>query len=756
MGKPQYSTALCRELIQAAASAETAVDYRPSRYDAGDALEIDFWSVESEIPGHGSFRVEEFAGGGFAGQVYRCVLERTTSRVPGLPGIEVGRSYAVKILIPPTGFSRRFRDFLYWMGFQAHFGAQVNPNAARSGALWQKLVRAGAGALFGREDAVADIYALFYDSTLKAYGEIREWVEGRTWRLEADAELRRRRHWRNVPAEETGSPEYTAKRQFMAHFVRLLHEMGGAEFARQYEWWTMKSQPNVLKRHHAGDAPSAGLCAMDFRSGLVLLPFFPMSPADIPLILAGIRRGAPVQFDRYDFEKLRDFAARHEDKFKTLAPLIDAMEDCDRAYRRSQPDITRQGLLLLNQGALRRDVACGLIQGYRARDIIDEAFAARLRAGGWRFTAFYMLGLLPLLGGFCRRLWGNARYRRHVAGLLFDRDYFRRAMRAAVAIRVAEWHRRGRTGEARTRFLAAHPVVFWLQQCTLFLLPSKWHRVLAEPGYAAARIRETWTFFRRFYKDPAFRENWLKELVERGYQDGMLEKVEREEILARIGDPFIAKYLKCLAVHLATLPVTEIVLALIGCAVAVGTLLSESLSWRRSLVAFGLVVAAFPVSPGSLCRGVYVLYVMVRERNFKDYTIAAPVAFVKGLGYLSFPMQMVATYPALSRFMAGRWATNAARIAPVFGEKGALLEHLVFDLFFNAPRGIGRWARARPRLLLDSWLLMGMIILIVAFAAADVACSSALGINLTLGVTGLFVLPRILFRHRSKGIPKDV
>ena len=49
---------------------------------------------------------------------------------------------------------------------------------------------------------------------------------------------------------------------------------------------------------------------------------------------------------------------------------------------------------------------------------------------------------------------------------------------------------------------------------------------------------------------------------------------------------------------------------------------------------------------------------------------------------------MVAKFPALSRLMAGRWATGIVHIIPVFGERGALLEHWIFDLFFNVPISI--------------------------------------------------------------------
>jgi hypothetical protein len=46
--------------------------------------------------------------------------------------------------------------------------------------------------------------------------------------------------------------------------------------------------------------------------------------------------------------------------------------------------------------------------------------------------------------------------------------------------------------------------------------------------------------------------------------------------------------------------------------------------------------------------------------------------------------------------MAGRWAKSMANLVPVFGESGGLLEHAVFDLFFNLPLSIKRAFKANP------------------------------------------------------------
>jgi hypothetical protein len=110
------------------------------------------------------------------------------------------------------------------------------------------------------------------------------------------------------------------------------------------------------------------------------------------------------------------------------------------------------------------------------------------------------------------------------------------------------------------------------------------------------------------------------------------------------------------------------------------------------------IIALFqvtPISPGSLVRGLYVLYLVIKERNFKDYNIAVFLGFFKYIGYLAFPIQMAYRYPVLARFMASHWANETVHIVPVFGESGALLEHWVFCLFYNWPLTIRRRIRKR-------------------------------------------------------------
>ncbi len=753
MAKPDYSQELCAQLFRAANPPSLRYGHRRTRYEPGDELTVKIRGVHPAVDGTATLAIDTFLGGGFAGQVYRVRL--TELHLPentAIAGLEPGTLYTVKIIIPPSTFSKWFRNTVYWLAFQGPFSAQVNYGACRSGLLLQKLVRRAAGKTFGREDAVKDAYASFWDPELNAFGEITEWVEGRMWLLEADDELKGRRNWKTVPLEETRSPEYIAKRRFMADMVALMHAMGAPEFARQYEWWTMKSQPNAMKRtdRPGADGPAGGLCAIDFRAGLALLPFLPMSPGDIKLIATGLfKRRTLVQFDRCDINKMRRFLNDRAALFADMQPAIDEFFKQDRAYRESLPDITRHGLRLLHDPLLRHSVRRGQIEGWLAADLMDTDFAAKLNNGGLRFTAFLLLGALPILGNMIRRRWGNRAWREHIAACLTHRSYLQTALRAHAANGLIGWHRAGRADRKHAVFLMQHPLLFLFERVTLGLLPAGLHRIMLRPSRVWYRIRDGVRFLKNFIVSAEFREQWFLSEIAAGEKDGMLTPGEREHLAGVVRDPFIVRYLKCLGVHFATVPVTQIVSILAG-SVWAGWLLMHGHSWAEALAAFGLTVAVFqvtPISPGSICRGGFVVYLMIRDRNLRDYIIAAPVSFLKYVGYLAFPLQMTTTYPHLARFMASRWATGMVHIVPVFGEKGALLEHWVFDTFFNRPQKFAKWAAPRMKWLLDGWMIFGILLAGLGCRLWPLILLGSLKavVNLTLAVMVLFVLPRVLF-----------
>ncbi|MCX6574647.1 MAG: hypothetical protein NTX99_11760, partial [Candidatus Aminicenantes bacterium] len=228
MSVAPYSVATVRELEARFRAAGLFRPMRVRRYEPGQILEYDVRGVWPDRTGRVKLEVERHVGGGFAGQVYRVkVLDIVAPEGP-VEGLEAGRAYALKILVPVSGFGRFVRNTLYGIGFQAPFAPQVNPDAARAGALWQKFIRRGAGAWLGTERAVVDVLATLVDPVLGSCGELSEWVDGRLWRYEIDDDLFARLSWKSGPGpagtgtgtpcrpeKALGSPEYRAKRVFM-------------------------------------------------------------------------------------------------------------------------------------------------------------------------------------------------------------------------------------------------------------------------------------------------------------------------------------------------------------------------------------------------------------------------------------------------------------------------------------------------------------------------------------------------------------
>ncbi len=696
----EYSIEVHRNLEKEFGQLELHRPMQLERYETGTRLACDIVTVGSALKATVHLEIKKFVGGGFAGQVYQVEITDIESASGAAEKLEVGGLYAMKILIPPSRFSLLFRNILYWIGFQGPFQLQVNPAAARAGALWQKFIRQGAKIRFGTENAVVDIHATFVDNTLGSCGELSEWVDGRTWRLEVDDHLDALKRWikgKNSDPEKLGSPEYRAKHHFMRQFVELLHKMGAHEFARQYEWSTWKSQPNCLKRSGADDNPSNGLTAVDFRAGLALLPFLPMSPGDFKLIITGVLRGSLVQFDRGKIQRLKRFIEDHKDIFAGMEPMLEELENSEQIYRNSVPDVTHNHIRLLYSPKLWSTIWRSAIEGWRVRNLISSRCRDQLRQSTFLTVLFGTLGMIPLIGRFFRRIWGQPHWRFHYRNMVTSADYLGRTIRGKFIEKIINWHRDGRLDDNRTSAISSQ---IW--RCTyhwpLSLLPVGLHKLLTDWNYARERLDYYLLRPVRLYFNNDLREQWLRDMVTEGKDKHLLSDEDAGIILSQIDEPYIQKYLKSLAVHVCTLPVTQVVSLI----VAIIYILANPDMPRAQAYAIGLgIIALFqvvPISPGSLVRGLYVLYLVIRERNFKDYNIAVFLGFFKYIGYLAFPIQMTYRYPALARFMAGHWATEAVHVVPVFGERGALLEHKIFSLFYNWPLTIRRRMRKRGEL----------------------------------------------------------
>ncbi|MEJ2164461.1 MAG: hypothetical protein P8X90_02955 [Desulfobacterales bacterium] len=707
------------------------------RYEAGTELEYSVTGVENGNRAAVRLVVENFAGGGFAGQVYRVKVLEISSEDGPIDHLQVGGVYAIKILVPPSGFSRLFRNALYWIGFQGPFQLQVNPAAAGAGALWQKFIRRGAEIVFGRETAVVDIYATFVDEKLGSCGELSEWVAGRTWRLEVDDNLDTLKRWmkgKSVDPAKLGSPEFRAKYQFMQRFVALLHQMGAHEFARQYEWSTWKSQPNCLKRYDTEESPADGLTAVDFRAGLALLPFLPMSPGDFKLIITGLLRGSLVQFDRGDIGRLKQFIAAHQSEFSDMHTMLAELEAAEQTYRNSIPDLTHNHVRLLYSPRLWATVLTSAVVGWKVRNFINDSCRNKLANNTLLTLLFGALGLIPLIGRFFRRIWGQPFWRMHYRKMLTDRQYLRRSIRAKFIEKLIKWHRDGRLDDQKALQTVGRLWRAWYHW-PLSLLPAGLHRILTDWQYAKERVGYYLLRPVHLYFNNEMREQWLRDMVTEGKEEHLLNDEDAAVILSQIKEPYIQKYLKSLAVHVCTLPVTQVVSFLL----AIIYVLTHPQLPRTQAYAIGVgIIALFqvvPISPGSLTRGLYVLYLVIREKNFKDYNIAVFLGFFKYIGYLAFPIQMTYRYPALARFMAGHWATEAVHVVPVFGERGALLEHKIFNLFYNWPLTIRYRMRRRSQIRAAMQPRYWHLVL----------CAT--------GAMGLFVLADYYYAHQFHSLP---
>ena len=716
----EYSVEVCNKLDAEFRKAQLHRPMRIARYDKGAELTYDIINVEQTNTAQIKLRVEKFIGGGFAGQVYKVKVLGIEANNGPIDGLEPGKVCAMKILIPPSTFARLFRNALYWIGFQGPFQLQVNPAAVKSGALWQKLIRRGAKYQFGSESTVVDIYATFVDSSLGSCGELREWVDGRTWRLEVDDRMDLLIRWRKgkpLDYQLLGSPEYRAKRQFMKDFVKLLHDMGAYEFARQYEWSTCKSQPNCLKREDTEDNPSGGLVAVDFRAGLALLPFLPMSPGDFKLIIIGIMRGSLVQFDRGDVNQLEAFIKTHFGSDTNILDMLEKLKENERVYRNSIPDITHNHIRLIYSRNLWATIFDSAVTGWKVRNLIDEEHEQKLRKSKIPTFLFFVIGLIPFLGKFLRRIWCRPDWRKHYASMLTSWEYFKKAFRAKITEKTIVWHRAGRVGPEQAIKLQEQ---LWRFLCHLpfSILPSGLHRFLTDWEFLKNKLHYIFVRPIKLYFNSHLREEWLRDMIKEGKKKHILTDQDADTILSQLHEPYIQRYLVSLVVHLMTLPLTQIVSGILAW-----------IYWRKTGDKLGAagILALFqiiPISPGSFARGLYAVGIAIYDRSFKDYNIAVFLSFVKYIGYLAFPIQMTYHYPALARFMAAHWATEAVHIVPVFGERGALLEHWIFYLFYNWPLTIRRRMRRRaqirasmkPRYWHVAWYVLAAVLI---FCTAD-------------------------------------
>jgi hypothetical protein len=391
---------------------------------------------------------------------------------------------------------------------------------------------------------------------------------------------------------------------------------------------------------------------------------------------------------------LEQFINAHKDSFADMGDLLEELKASEEIYRNSIPDITHNHLKLFYSKPLWSTMLNSTVTGWHIRNLIDEKTAGRLKNSTLKTLCFLLIVLVPFLGKILGRIIGRTDWRTHYKMLFSNWNYFKRAFKARMAEKIIGWHRDERINREKAKTMAdSMPKFLW--HLPFSFLPAGIHHLMTDWAYAKDRFDYFLIRPVRLYFNTALREEWLLDMVTEGQEKHILSHEDAQIILSKIKEPYIQKYLKSLAVHVCTLPVTQVVSVIVALIyIGMHPEMPRAQSWGIGLGIIALFQVV-PISPGSLVRGLYVLYLVIRERNFKDYNIAVFLGFFKYIGYLAFPIQMAYRYPELARFMAGHWANESVHIVPVFGESGALLEHWVYSLFYNWPLTVQRRIKTR-------------------------------------------------------------
>jgi len=658
---------------------------RPGGYDPGDNLELAVKEAHGAEHNVG-FSIEAYCGGGFAGQVYRarCVESQAAS-------VQTGQVYAVKFFCTRSGMRRRFRDLLYWLGFQSPFPHQYNEDAVRTGLPLTRLLKVAFAKVFGTAAPINDFYGTFWDDHVGSYGEVTEWVAGYVTDPAPDDGIFVRRA-QNRKALKAGRGarrecplEIAKKHTFMDAVVSLCRQMGLEDLARQSYWWTGMSQANLLTRNASKGTARPEFVWVDRRPGL---PGFILSPGDLPLFWRALRRWSMPPFDRIDFSKLRAWAAA-SGAAESAETDIAELEGLDTSYRRTQLDLLGNHFRLLTEASLRRAIARARIDYWHRSGRIDVSARERLSASGVRYLGALLLSLVPLFGRPLQKLISNRDWRRHMGRLLRDRDYRFAHFDDQRANNLKVWLIDGRTSEARAEaVLQSFRRYFWDLVCSAF--PPVWQRFLAEPTFRLDCLKRLFTSPAKYVFVGSYRRqvnmDWMRTRTHEDLERGFVEPKAAEEFIRVSGDRAMQEYLTGILVTAAVKPTSELCYVLFWAWVVMQVDKLKTLGWWLA----PLVAVVALISPSGTLRFAYCLSRLPFRRGvpFGTATLLAPF---RALGDLAFFVQTAKTYPSFSGYLLTATACRLAEHFPVFGERGGLLSIWTVTVLLSWPASFRRW-----------------------------------------------------------------
>jgi hypothetical protein len=653
-------------------------------YLIGERLEAQLMGLDGNQIGRGRFLIQEMTGGGFAGQVYRAHLEEL-SPAAGARG-RFPSSVALKLLKPVRVWKRVFRDLLFLFGYQTTFAARLREPAVRAGLIWQQLLRIAAGTELGDPSAVARPLGYYWSAEMKSFVELHAWVPGREISYQA-GDLA----WGTQAQNDT---EMARKKRFMEALAALCREMGAIGLSRQYEWYTMVSQDNVIVHEQSlgGEVKYVGV---DFRPGLAVPFFLPLSPAHLKLILNGLRRGTLIHYDEVDLHRLDRFISRHAEAYRPYQELIRLLKRDEAVYRAGLLDVWHTGFSTLTGRRKLAPVATAALQDWRQLDQISQGTHNRLRSTGTQMVFLYLLGWIPLVGWRLRRLLGNSRYRRHLRDWIADRSYFREHFQERKSGRLLYWSEMGRISLTRFERLVHSDALYVFDLLALSWMPASFHRLLSDGSALKGLLASLTTHPIRLLLDPGYRRGWLLEIIHQQEDRGILQVEERAHFEAQIAEGRVQGFVRDLGFTVGLEVLAKPLYALLA---------AYGFSSGNFLPFF--LAALGPIPPSGVARTLYVLVQLCLDlpgtlrRGDRDLLLARALALGvapwRVLGNVFALVEMFAYYPRLSLVLADYYIARMIAVIPVLGGRGLLLEYLAFRVIFGLPLYLSQMLPGHP------------------------------------------------------------
>ncbi|MDO8682010.1 MAG: hypothetical protein Q7N50_00815 [Armatimonadota bacterium] len=716
---------------------------RGGGYDPGDRVSAQVKDING-VERQAEFEIESYCGGGFAGQVYRAKCVRCDG-----DWLPVGQVFALKFFRTRSGSRRKFRDLLYFLAFQSPFPHQYNEAAVRTGLFITKLLRWVSQVEFGSQSSINDCYGTFWDEHVGSFAELDEWVDGRVTDPDVDTGIftryfhNRRARKALQGGESTGAmiqsdSEIAKKRTFMAALVRICADLGIEDLARQVYWWTGMSQANVLTRNSGTD--NSEFVWVDRRPGL---PGFLLSLGDFPLLIKAIFRGSIPPFDRIDFKKLRAWPKAPDRAAWTS--IVDQLKSIDEEYHSSQIDLIGHNVRLLTSKKLRMDIARSIAGYWRRSGRIDEKANEKLCGGGLRMLPHLILGCVPIIGPRLHKFYGNSDYRSHVWRMLFNGKYRWDYLDHHRKVDLAMWLRDNRICEARAErvldslpayfrdrfcgfwvigvpFFAALPkitsllawpvwsfVVIYLVIAAIITLPPSWQMLFTNWTHAKSMIKRLFTSPFKYLFVLSYRRqvnmDWVKNRTEEDIRHGYVSREEADVFISIAGADAMQQYVTGIMVTLALQPASEIVFIILGS--VLGIQVSKDFpgfpAIKHSIGKFGwwaipLVFMVVAISPAGILRFLYCITQWIRNRHV-PYGTATSLSLFRAIGDLAFMVQTAKTYPQFSGYLLTSSVCHLVNIAPVFGERGGLLNIWAATVLLSWPASFKAWRQERKILL---------------------------------------------------------